>query len=169
MSSNLFPWLTVLTFFLYAPYLSYLDYRYRDIGTHKIWLPLILLNIPVWVAGILTGIYYWNLIAIAIAGAFVWAAGYWLVAIRTHYIPGADFVYLALISLFIIINPVNGLPFWLMFSFYLAAWTLMFFGWIYLDNRIRKGIEGRAAFQMERGIPFLIPISLALITTVVTG
>ena len=165
---DLLHWVPVITFLLYAPYLSYLDYRYRDIGTHKIWLPLLLVNIPVLITGILIGTYEWNLIAIAIMGAIGWAIGYSLLAVRTHYIPGADFVYLALISLFIIVNPITDLPFWFMFSFYLVAWTAMFFGWIYLDNRIRNGIRGRAAFQMERGIPFLIPISLALITAVVS-
>ena len=51
------PWISIVSLLAYIPVLCYLDWNYRDIGTHKIWLPLLAVNIPVVAAGYLTGYY----------------------------------------------------------------------------------------------------------------
>ena len=77
---------------------------------------------------------------------------------------GADFVWLSLISIYIPLNPFTGQPFMLMFSFFLVGMTAATYFGIFMDNLMQKHI---LSLEMKRGIPFLIPISCALIFALV--
>jgi hypothetical protein len=154
---DLLPWITISTFLAYLPVLSYLDWKHRDIGTHKIWLPLIAINIPVVIAGYALGTYPLELALIAGIGFIAWLA-----MLYTKYLPGADFVFLALVSLFVVINPVSGMPFALMWTFYLVAFVAATFWWIFLDNLLVKKVWS----IRPDNFPFLVPFSCAFVAAV---
>lgn len=155
MSDNFLPIITALSFIFYTPVVSYLDWKYRDIGTHKLWLPLIAVNIPILLAGYWSGTYPLELAGISIISSLLWFVLLWC-----KILPGADFAFLVLISVFLIVNPITGLPFMLMFSFYLIGFTAATFWYIFLDNLIRNHTF---SLSMNRGLPYLVSISCALI------
>ena len=140
----------------YVPVLCYLDYKHRDIGTHKLWLPLLAINIPVVSAGYLTGLYPPIFLALTISFSLAWFA-------LLHH-RGADCVWLICITMFAVINPRTGMNFIQGFLMYLIIFTAATFWGIRLDNRFRRHVNN---FGMENGIPFLIPISLAFVAAVV--
>ena len=161
MFLNSLPWVPVISFLIYLPFICYLDWKYRDIKTHKIWLPLIAVNVPITLIGYFTGYYSPILLALSIIGVILWFA-----LMRLNFLPGGDFVFLSLISVFVLINPVSISPFMLMFSFYLIGMTAATFWAILIDNRIRKRVW---SLKMENGIPFLIPISVAFVLALFSG
>ncbi|MFA4849150.1 MAG: hypothetical protein WC626_05425 [Methanoregula sp.] len=161
LSGNILPWITTISFLIYTPVLSYLDWKYRDIKSHKIWLPLIAINIPVLIAGYFSEFYPMELAGISIISMILWFA-----LMRLNILPSADYVFLSLISLFMILNPITGLPFMLMFSFFLVGFTAATFWWIFLDNFFRRH---KFSLEIENGLPYLIPISCALIAALVIG
>ena len=154
-------WITTISFIFYCGLLSYLDWNYRDIRTHYIWLPLIAINIPVLIAGYVTGEYREILFLVSILGII-----FWTVLLTIKKLNGADYIWLSLISLFMVLNPVTGEAFMQMFSFYLIGMTAATYWAIFINNLIGKHI---ISLKMERGIPYLIPISCALIMAVVMG
>lgn len=154
--TSMLPWFSVASILLYIPIVCYLDWKYRDIGTHKIWLPLVAWNIPVVVAGYLTGLY-----SPVMFGLTVMFSLAWFMMLRHR---GADCVWLICITMFAVINPIHGGNFIQPFLIYLIVFTAATFWGIWLDNRMRKHIN---SFEMENGIPFLIPISTAFIMAVV--
>jgi hypothetical protein len=162
MSNNILPWISIISLLIYAPVLCYLDYKHRDIGTHKLWLPLLAINIPVVSAGYLTGLYNPIMLPITLAFSLTWFA-------LLHH-RGADCVWLICITMFAVINPMKsgigtiGGNFIQGFMMYLIIFTAATFWGIWLDNRIRRHVTG---FSMENGIPFLIPISAAFVAAVV--
>jgi Fe2+ transport system protein B len=81
-------------------------------------------------------------------------------------LPGADFVWLSLISLFMVLNPISGRPFMLMFSFYLIGMTAVTIFGITLDKRLR---HEKISLHMVLDFPYMIPICAALVMAVVTG
>jgi hypothetical protein len=157
-SAELIKWIPVFSFLAYCPVLCYLDGKYRDIKTHALWLPLIAINMPVLIAGYLTGLYPLPLALISALAILMWFSMVFIVKL-----PGADFVWLSLISLFVVLDPVTGLPFMQMFSFFLIGMTAATYWAIFLDNLFRKHIN---SLSMERGIPYLITISVAFIAAV---
>jgi hypothetical protein len=156
MQSSILPWISIISLMVYAPILSYLDWNYRDIGTHKLWLPLLALNIPVAVAGYLTGLY--PPVMLFLTG--ILSLG-WFMLLHHR---GADCAWLICITMFAVLNPRTGTNFVQPFLTYLIIFTAATFWGIWLDNRFRKDIN---SFKMERGIPYLIVISMALIAAVV--
>lgn len=156
MVASLLPWISIISLLAYVPILCYLDYKHRDIGTHKIWLPLLAINIPVVSAGYLIGVYSPIMLALTVAFSITW---FLLLKHR-----GADCVWLICITIFAVINPRTGMNFIQGFLMYLIIFTAATFWGIRLDNRFRRNIE---SFNMENGIPFLIPISLAFVAAVV--
>jgi len=154
--TSLLPWISIISLLIYTPIVCYLDWKYRDIGTHKLWLPLLAINIPVVSAGYLTGFYNPTLLILTIIFSIAW--------FLLFYRSGADCVWLICITMFAVINPRTGMNFIQGFLMYLLIFTAATFWGIWLDNRFQKHIN---SFQMENGIPFLIPISAAFIMAVV--
>ena len=155
IETTMLPWITIASLLIYAPILCYLDWKYRDIRTHKLWLPLLAINIPVLAAGYITGLYPLVLLPLTCIISLGW--------FMLFHKRGADCMWLILITMFAVVNPVTGSNFIQGFLMYLIIFTAATFWGIFLDNRLRKHIN---SFEMENGIPFLIPISCALITGV---
>jgi hypothetical protein len=149
------PWISIASLFCYVPVLCYLDWKYRDIGTHKLWLPLLAINIPVIAAGYLTGYYPPILLILTTVLSFAW--------FLLFHTKGADCVWLICITMFAVVHPVSGIAFIYPFLMYLVVFTAASIWWVVLDNRIRKGAW---KFEIANGVPYLIPISLAFITAV---
>ena len=155
MQNSLLPWISVISILIYVPFVCYLDWKHRDIGTHKLWLPLLAINIPVVSAGYLTGLYSPTMLLLTLAFSIAW---FLLLKHR-----GADCVWLICITMFAVINPRTGMNFIQPFVMYLIIFTAATFWGIWIDNRFHH-IKG---LYVENGIPFLIPISLAFIAAVV--
>jgi hypothetical protein len=159
---NLFALIATLSFVAYTPIVSYLDWKYRDIKTHSIWIPLIAINLPTLIAGYCLGAYPLILVVPSLIGMVAWFA-----LMRLNILPGGDFVFLSLISLFMVINPIDGEPFTRAFAIYLVVFGAATFWYVFLDNLL---IKHKWSLDIESpGIPYLIPISCALITAVVMG
>ena len=152
------PWFSIISLILYIPIICYLDWKHRDIGTHKLWLPLLAWNIPVVSAGYLTGLYSPVMLALTLAFSIAW-----FLLFTSKYLPGADCVWLICITMFAVINPRTGMNFIQPFVMYLIIFTAATFWGVWIDNRFHhvKGV------WVKNGIPFLIPISLAFIAAVV--
>lgn len=155
---SLIPWIPIISLLVYCPVVCWLDWKYRDIGTHKIWLPLLAINIPALIAGYATNIYPWGLIPVTILISLFW------LAVFTRWKRGADAWWLVWITMFAVINPLYNYIFVESFLVYLIIFTAAAYWAVWLDNRLVKHING---FEMENGIPFLIPISCAFIAAVV--
>ncbi|MCK9591449.1 MAG: hypothetical protein M0Q91_05500 [Methanoregula sp.] len=155
------PMITVLSFLAYCPLLCYLDWKYRDIITHSLWVPLVVINVPVLLAGYATGLYPPDLAAISTIAVILW-----FILMRKGILPGADFVWLSMISVFMVVNPFTSQPFMLMFSFFLVGMTAATFWGIFVDNLIRKHTM---SIRIENGLPYLIPISCALVLALVVS
>lgn len=160
IASNLWllPWIPIITLLIYCPLVCWLDWKHRDIGTHKIWLPLLAINIPVLIAGYATKIYPLGLIPVTVLISLFW------LVLFTRWKRGADAWWLVWITMFAVINPLYNYIFVESFLVYLIIFTAAAYWAIWLDNRLVKHING---FEMENGIPFLIPISCAFVATVV--
>lgn len=161
LSGNLLLWIVTISFLLYCPVVSWLDLKYRDIKTHYLWLPLIAVNVPLMCAGYYFGLYSPILALLSLIGIAAWFVLMWI-----GKLPGADFVFLSLISLFMVLNPFTGLPFMLMFSFYLVGMTAAAMFGIFLDKRLHHEKISRHTIL---NFPYLIPISCAFVLAVVTG
>ena len=148
--------ISIVSLLIYVPILCYLDYKHRNIGTHKLWLPLLAVNIPVLAAGYLTGLYPPIMLLLTVAFSLIW--------FFMFYRRGADCVWLICITMFAVINPKTGMNFIQGFLMYLIIFTAATFWGIWLDNRFQKHIN---SFSMENGIPFLIPISAAFVAAVI--
>ena len=155
MQNSLLPWFSIISLLIYIPIICYLDYKHRDIGTHKLWLPLLAWNIPVWAAGYLTGLYSSTMLLLTLSFSIAW---FLLLKHR-----GADCVWLICITMFAVMNPRTGMNLIQPFVMYLIIFTAATFWGIWIDNRFHhiKGV------WVKNGIPFLIPISLAFIAAVV--
>lgn len=151
----------VIAFLIYCPLLCYLDVKYRDIISNKLWIPIIAFNVPFLVAGYLYRIYPWELAIVSFLAVFCW---FMLVFLDS--LSGADFWWLTIISTFIVVNPFTGHPFMISFSFFLIGMTAATFWAIFIDNLIRKR---ELSLRTERGIPFLVPICCALIFALVVS
>lgn len=156
--SNVFLMFPVISFLIYCPVLCYLDWMYHDIKTHDIWVPLVVMNLPVLIAGYIFGLYPPALVLISTFGVCLWFAAMW-----TGFLPGGDFVWLSLISIFVVLNPFTGLPFMLTFSFYIIGMTAAAIFGIVLDKRLhRQKIDLHTVLDF----PYMIPICAALVAAV---
>ena len=158
---NILLWIVTISFLIYCPVLSWLDWKYRDIKTHLIWLPLIAVNLPILFAGYYFGLYQIPFLILSIIGIAAW-----LVLLLLKILPGADFMFLSLVSLFMVLNPVSGLPFMQMFSFYVVGMTAATIFGIVLDKRLQ---HEKVSLYMILDFPYLITFSGAFILAVVMG
>lgn len=161
MSSNLLDfltWIPVLTLLAYVPIVCVLDWKYREVE-HYWWIGLVVVNVPAYLLLAIAGIYEWWMLVLSII-----AIGIYYGIMLMHYIEGADFIYITWIILFFIYNPLSG--HWLMaipFSIFFAACTGIAGIWVLTWNLTHgKGIS----FEFDHGFPMMIPISAALVLTV---
>lgn len=158
MQSNLLPWISIISLLVYIPVLCYLDWKHRDIGTHKIWLPLLAVNIPIVSAGYLTGFYPLTMLMLTATFSLAW--------ILLLHKRGADAVWLSCITMIAVVNPLSNSLFIPAFLIYFVGYTAVTFWAVRLDNWVSWH---KNSFEMENGIPFLIPISAAFVTALVMG
>ena len=154
-----------VTLLLYTPLVCYLDWAERKVD-HEWWIPLVVINAPLFMLLLLLGIYQWwmpviSLVAIVLAFA----------AMKLHYIEGADFLFIMFIVLFLQYNPVSGrLLMALSFFTFLVA-TLIInsvvkiqYNWIY-GKPLFEGVTFAAKTEKEHSA-LLLPISAALWLTI---
>lgn len=171
MQSNILPWLAILSLLVYAPIVSFLDWKYRSILSHKIWLPLLVLNLPISTYAFVTGIYPADLLPVITITIILWFILFCILMKS-----GADFIWLSMITLFGVVNPIYGNILIEPFIFFLVIFTAATFWGLWLDKIInphsgkyyswyyRDWIK-KVELQGER-IPFIIPISVAFVVAV---
>jgi hypothetical protein len=132
----------------------YFDIKYREIP-EGFWMLLYTIGIPVTALFYYIGIYPWEAGVISAFGVAVF-----LILLLRGVYEGADFVYLSAISLFFVTNPFSG-------------HSLMIFSYgIFLVVSI---IGCALAYQFIKlrysmqNYPMMIPITIALILTVILG
>jgi len=161
----------VALFLLYIPFLCYLDLRYREIP-YGVWFAMALVGVPLTAWMYITEQY--PIISLLVS----------IVAVATFYfmmfhdlLQGADFMFLFFISMFWVINPYP-VPHGLMqitFYIYLLVVMLLTAPVLLLYN-YRKGhrwggLNGVVDMMSvyPGGLPFIIPISIAFILSLVMG
>ena len=164
-------WVVMAVFLLYIPVLCYLDLRYREVEP-RYWWPLLIVCIPITGSMYLSDQYPWFSLLISIV-----MCGIFYAVFRFGYLEGADFLFLCFISAFWVVNP-NPWPHGLMqviFYIYLIVAMLITAGYIMVYN-INRGYLVRSIPDMVRlfsdypnGFPFMLPISLAFVLSVVLG
>lgn len=95
-------WVPVLIFAVIIPYVWYLDIKYREIH-HQTWiLPVVILtSVTVWLY--LFEIYPADALLIPIPFILMY-----FIAMKLHLFEGADFMFLSILSLFFVVNPLSG-------------------------------------------------------------
>ncbi len=168
-----FLWIPVITLLAYTPIVCYLDWKYREID-HILWMWLGAINGIVAAGMLIGGIYeWWFYIPSAVACLI------FLGARVLDYIQGADLIYLSMIAIFFQYNPISGHWFpVLAFCIYLAATMIITGICIIWYKIIPEWATGKftcrdksdtSLFMVPGGIPMMLPISAALILTVVMG
>jgi hypothetical protein len=157
----------ITTLLLYVPVICWLDLRDREIP-HELWIPLWVVNIPALYYLYRAG--YYPLAALPISLVM---CGIFYVMNARGSIEGADMLWLWAISLFFVINPWP-VPHGIMqpvFYIYLIVIMILTAGVLLVLN-YRKGYRDTMVQMMSRwdnGVPFVVPISAALVATVVFG
>ena len=155
-------WIPMLSLLAYIPLVCWLDYKYREID-HYWWFSLALINIPL--SGFLyfTGIYDWYLLIPSVIASVIF-----FIAMRFHYIEGADFMYSLWIFLFFVYNPISQhilMP--VSFIIYFIACIVITGMGRALWNFIHgKGLPPLLPTREDR-FPMMFPLSFALILTAV--
>lgn len=148
----------VVTLLAYIPLVCWLDLKYREVEPYW-WIGLVVVNVPALILLYLSGIYVWWMLVISLV-----AVGIYYGAMLLHYIEGADFMFIACIMLFFVYNPVSG--HWLMalpFTIFFATCTGIAGIWVGIWNTIQgKGF----VFDFNGNVPMMLPLSAALILTV---
>jgi hypothetical protein len=135
-------------------------------------LPLLVVNLPILVYGFLTNLYPINILPVLALAVLLW-----LVLFGVHMKKGADFVWLSVITLFGVINPIYGNLVFEPFIYFLIIFTAATFWGIWLDKKINpmsnKYYSWYYGERMEKEkiygerIPYLVVISAALIAAVI--
>lgn len=152
-------WVPIVTLLVYTPLLCYLDIKYREVE-HYWWLGFLLVNIPVYLVLLHFSVYEWWMGLFSFIGVVLY-----FIMMKLHYIEGADFVFITMITIFLLYNPVTDR--W----FITIPFTIFLFGclgvcgiWVLVRNIVKgNGIS----FDLEKGFPMMIPISAALVLTVI--
>ena len=143
-------WIVTIVLLLYTIPSCYFDIKYREIPK-GFWNPMVIICAPITTVLYMVGYYPWYLALLSV-GFFLL---YLTMALHGWY-EGADFWYLAFISLFLVINPLTG-HILLTFSFaiFLLASVV---GFALICNAIPT--------MKSAQFPMMVPISLALCLTV---
>jgi hypothetical protein len=159
--------LPVISLLLYVPFVCYADLKWRQF-LHSWWIPLWAVNVPIIFYFYRLGFYpiYTLPVSLIMAGIF-WAMH------QLDFIQGADLIFLWSISLFFVAAPLpvphGGIQ--PLFCLYLAA-AMIFTAPVVLLLNLRRGTQGSLLAMMTwlpGGVPMALPISAALIMTVVLG
>ena len=146
--------------------LCVLDIWYREVENYY-WLPLVLVNVPVAAYLYVEGWYPWYCFLISIVTIGIFAAMVWF-----DLLMGADFWFLAFISLFWIVNP-NPFPHGIQAQFYvyLIASMLLTAIAVLVVNYLRGERKGVLAMVQDypRGVPYILTISLAFVLELFVG
>jgi multisubunit Na+/H+ antiporter MnhC subunit len=151
----------------YLPFLCYLDIKDREIP-HLVWAPLWATCLPITAYLYLTGNYSWGslIFSLIMCGVF-WAMH------RKDLIQGADLMLLLTIALFFQLNPfpVPHGPEQPVFFVYLVGMMILTAPVLFFLNLAKGRIGSLKEMMTEwpRGIPMVLPISAALVLTVVMG
>jgi hypothetical protein len=155
--NELLLWVPVVTLLACVPFVCYKDYKYREVK-HNFWLPIIFANATVWLYFVMYGIYEGWMLGVSAVAICVYFA-----MMKTHLIEGADFVFMSLIALFLVISPITGVPgLAAMFTIFLIACTVS----SAMIVKTLNAASGKIAIRSEM-FPMMFPISAALIFTVV--
>ena len=160
MSSDPLQWIPLISLLCYIPLVCYMDLKYREVEDGW-WNLLMIINFPIFIMVYLLGVYDPLLLWVSLA-----TVGIYFLATKLNLMGGADFKYLAFISLFFIVNPLNGhvlIPL-VMFEFLISSIestgvcliTLNFF-------------KSKPLHEITREFPMMLVISMAFILTVVLG
>jgi hypothetical protein len=157
----------VISTLIYLIPLCYWDIKYRAIPKWAL-VPLIVVNIPCLIVLYTNGL---PLGYIALSGLLT-LLFICLFAVKCY--SGADARFLILISWFCILNPINPLDstniFQLMFVIFLATTSVLWMIYVYFYNR-GVGNKELSLWQKfnnyPRGSPWMIPIAIAFVLTVV--
>jgi hypothetical protein len=133
-----------------------MDLKYREVP-HKVWKPLVMFNLPVWLYFVATGVYEGWMLGISVVAMCVFFA-----MMRAHLIEGADFVYMSLIAFFLVMSPRTGIAgLAACFTIFLVALTVA----STIVVKTVNAINGENVLRAEM-FPMMLPISAALIFTV---
>ena len=139
------------------PLICMLDVKYREVP-NIIWVILMLVNVPCVI------VLYLNGLPISYAALTIGLVGLYCLMWAKGWIGGADAKFLSVIAIAI---PLAQ------FSFYIYLACIL--GFLPLAVAIRNRLKGeiKPFFEMfsyyPRGVPYMIPISLAFIITVIMG
>jgi len=150
----------LVSILLYIIPMCYLDAKYREVN-HWYWLPIILVNVPVTAYLYVEGWYPWYAFVISLI-----ICGIFLVVMRLGLLNGADFLFLAFVALFWIVNPhpfPHGIQ--AQFYIYLIVSMLVTAGMILAINYMKGERKGLVAMMQDYpgGVPYMLTISLAFI------
>ena len=157
----------VISTLIYIIPLCYWDIKYRVVPKW-VFIPLILINIPALV------ILYTNGLPLAYIILSGFSTILFLILFSKNCYRGADARFLILISWFCVLNPINPLDssniFQLMFIIFLSATAVFWMIYVYFYNR-HIGNKNLSLWQKfnnyPRGSPWMVPIAIAVILTVV--
>lgn len=157
-------WIGVTSIVLYIPLVCFLDMRDRRVP-FKYWLPLIFVNTPVVTLICFSGFPIVSLL-VPLALCLIYIS-----MMKLGYIHGADAWFLIFIALFVVYDPPNLQPglFQVGFYFNLLGILLITAFYVFLHN-MRAGNRYSLIKQFSeypRGVPFMFPISIAFLLTLI--
>jgi Flp pilus assembly protein protease CpaA len=156
----------LVSILIYIIPVCYLDVRYREVNNWY-WLPLLIVNVPTAVYLYVSVWYPWYclLISLIIIGIFAFM-------VRIDFLNGADFIFLACIALFWIVNP-HPLPHSIQIQFYLYLLISMLVtaAAVLCLNYLRGERKSWIAMMQEypRGVPYILPVSFAFVLSYLLG
>ena len=161
-------WVNLIVFLVYCVAVSYLDVKYREVDPTA-WVGLVLINGSINTYMYLTD-YWYPWYSLLLSGIMVVI---FYVAFRYRVIEGADYLFLCFISMFWIMTPIGGAHglmqpifyIYLMFTLFMTAIAVMGYNVIH-GNRF--GIVEMMS-KYPRGVPMMVPISVAFVLSVVMG
>lgn len=152
MIDTIIQWIPLLTLLAYLPFICYLDWKLQWIE-HEYWLPLVLVNVPIITYAYATGMYPLELLGLSLAFVILWFA-----LMKLNWYNGADFVFLMMITLFFVFNPISGR---VLMPLVLAEMLIC--------ATVISGIVVLAARKKIERFPYILTISVAFLLTVVLG
>jgi len=152
-------WIPVVSLLMMIPIVCWLDWKYREVD-HTWWFVVIIVNIPFAAVMYILNIYEWWMLIISFVAMVIY-----FILMKLHYIEGADYMFITCIVMFFVYNPLSN--HWLMalpFSIFLGTCVGISAFWLGLWNYLHK--RG-FVFDIEGNFPMMLPISAALLLTVV--
>jgi len=130
---------------------------------------MLIICVPITAYMYLTQYWYpWYSLVFSLVMAFVF-----YMAMRAGVLEGADFLFLALISILWVMSPINGAHGLMQPVFYIYFAVTSFMTAIYvLGYNVMKGNQWDVVSMMSKypnGVPYMIPISIAFVMSVVLG